>query len=295
EKIREFARKRGQLVTDFQKLLQESVQLFSDRIIASLQHIRDSSELHELERRTQDRDEILKQAHARYMEVDNKFNSAKSEAKRLLNEANAKIEDVDDETKLALQEISHGMSLEDLEDAVASERAKADLHIVVNPRVIETYERRRAEIEALKSRLSSKTRELTKLSDELTTLKVNFLACLPRLNELVKKISQEFSNAFDRIGCVGEVRVSTNEDYDKWGIDILVKFRDNERLQVLTGQRQSGGERSVSTIMYLMSLQELAKTPFRVVDEINQGMDPRNERLVHSQMVQTACRPNTSQ
>ncbi|CAJ0746134.1 23813_t:CDS:2, partial [Entrophospora sp. SA101] len=54
-------------------------------------------------------------------------------------------------------------------------------------------------------------------------------------------------------------------------------------------------ERSVSTIMYLMALQELAKTPFRVVDEINQGMDPKNERLVHHQMVQTACRPNTSQ
>jgi structural maintenance of chromosomes protein 5 len=51
----------------------------------------------------------------------------------------------------------------------------------------------------------------------------------------------------------------------------------------------------VSTIMYLMSLQELAKAPFRVVDEINQGMDPRNERMVHSQMVEAACRQNTSQ
>jgi len=44
-----------------------------------------------------------------------------------------------------------------------------------------------------------------------------------------------------------------------------------------------------------MALQELSKAPFRVVDEINQGMDPRNERLVHSQMVDIACRPGTSQ
>ncbi|CAG8613018.1 12552_t:CDS:2, partial [Racocetra fulgida] len=77
--------------------------------------------------------------------------------------------------------LSQGMTLEELEDAVASERAKADLHYAVDSRVIETYDARKAE------------------------------------------------------------------------------------------------------------------TPFRVVDEINQGMDPRNERLVHSQMVQTACRPNTSQ
>lgn len=43
------------------------------------------------------------------------------------------------------------------------------------------------------------------------------------------------------IGCAGEIRISENEDYDKWAIDILVKFRDEEKLQLLTGQRQSGG------------------------------------------------------
>ena len=39
-------------------------------------------------------------------------------------------------------------------------------------------------------------------------------------------------------------------------------------------------ERSVSTMLYLISLQELAA--FRVVDEINQGMDPVNERRFSS-------------
>ena len=38
-----------------------------------------------------------------------------------------------------------------------------------------------------------------------------------------------------------------------------------------------------------MSLQSLTRSPFRVVDEINQGMDPRNERLVHGRMVGIAC------
>ena len=44
-----------------------------------------------------------------------------------------------------------------------------------------------------------------------------------------------------------------------------------------------------------MALQSLARAPFRVVDEINQGMDPRNERLVHSRMVDIACTEHTSQ
>lgn len=48
-------------------------------------------------------------------------------------------------------------------------------------------------------------------------------------------------------------------------------------------------------MLYLIALQDLSKSPFRVVDEINQGMDPRNERLVHEQIVQAACGKNTSQ
>lgn len=43
------------------------------------------------------------------------------------------------------------------------------------------------------------------------------------------------------IGCAGEIKISEHEDYDKWAIDILVKFRDSEKLQLLTGERQSGG------------------------------------------------------
>jgi chromosome segregation ATPase len=51
----------------------------------------------------------------------------------------------------------------------------------------------------------------------------------------------------------------------------------------------------VSTMLYLIALQELSKSPFRVVDEINQGMDPRNERKVHSEIVHAACGPDSSQ
>lgn len=70
---------------------------------------------------------------------------------------------------------------------------------------------------------------------------------------------------------------------------------ENEELAILDSHRQSGGERAVSTIFYLMAMQSMARSPFRVVDEINQGMDPRNERMVHERMVDIACSENTSQ
>jgi chromosome segregation ATPase len=49
-----------------------------------------------------------------------------------------------------------------------------------------------------------------------------------------------------------------------------VKFHNSTELHELTAHHQSGGERSVSTMLYLMALQELNRCPFRVVDEINQ-------------------------
>jgi Fe-S cluster assembly ATPase SufC len=77
--------------------------------------------------------------------------------------------------------------------------------------------------------------------------------------------------------------------------DSTNKNSENEEMAILDSHRQSGGERAVSTIFYLMALQDMARSPFRVVDEINQGMDPRNERMVHERMVDIACQERTSQ
>ncbi len=51
----------------------------------------------------------------------------------------------------------------------------------------------------------------------------------------------------------------------------------------------------MSTMLYLLSLQELTPCPFRLVDEINQGMDQNNERMIFSQISRVACKKNASQ
>lgn len=45
------------------------------------------------------------------------------------------------------------------------------------------------------------------------------------------------------------------DDFAQYAIHIKVKFRAEEDLQLLTAHRQSGGERSVSTILYLIAIQ----------------------------------------
>ncbi|KAJ1915195.1 Structural maintenance of chromosomes protein 5 [Mycoemilia scoparia] len=106
-------------------------------------------------------------------------------------------------------------------------------------------------------------------------------------------VTQTQTAADDDIG--GSIEAMQDEEYEQWGIEISVSFRATEAMQVLTNHRQSGGERAVSTVMYLQSLQYLTAAPFRVVDEINQGMDERNERLIHRRIIHTVCQPPDDQ
>lgn len=51
----------------------------------------------------------------------------------------------------------------------------------------------------------------------------------------------------------------------------------------------------MTTIMYLISLTKVSTAPFSLVDEINQGMDARNERAVLDLLVKCTCEEDASQ
>lgn len=54
-------------------------------------------------------------------------------------------------------------------------------------------------------------------------------------------------------------------------------------------------ERALTTVTYLLALAELARAPFALVDEINQGMDQRAERNMHKMLVETTCKADVGQ
>ena len=81
----------------------------------------------------------------------------------------------------------------------------------------------------------------------------------------------------------------------RFELQVRVRFRESEPLHILDPNRQSGGERSVSTIAFLIALQGVTKTPFRVVDEINQGMDSVNERKIYNLLLASASDPASPQ
>nr|XP_043611222.1 structural maintenance of chromosomes protein 5 [Erigeron canadensis] len=184
-------------------------------------------------------------------------------------------------------------TIEDLNAAIQDITSQANSILFLNNNILEEYERRQRKIEELTAKLELDEKELTSCLEELNSLKEKWL---PTLRNLVTKINETFSRNFQEMAVAGEVSLDERgNEFDSYGILIKVKFRQTGQLQVLSAHHQSGGERSVSTILYLVSLQDLTHCPFRVVDEINQGMDPINERKMFQQLVRAASQPNTPQ
>lgn len=182
----------------------------------------------------------------------------------------------------------------ELEEEINDLMDKANNVMCQNENVMSEYEARCKRISELERTFEGESSRLGGAKQRIEDEKREWL---PALKELVHGINENFSQKFAQVGCAGEVRLhEADEDaFDKYEIVIMVKFRENEDLSQLGTTRQSGGERSVSTIVYLLSLQALTVCPFRVVDEINQGMDPTNERRMFQQMVEAATRTGSPQ
>lgn len=161
-------------------------------------------------------------------------------------------------------------SLEEIDAAIHHEETRAGCSVDVNPHVIEEYQLRQKTIEK-----SQKQRDtlVNKIDNHKSNYEEKKNKWLDDVVEMIKEINVKFSGLFKQLKCAGEVQLSrpdNPEEFAKYGISIRVSFRSEEQMQELTAHVQSGGEKSVSTMLYMISLQEMTRCPFRVVDEINQ-------------------------
>lgn len=155
-----------------------------------------------------------------------------------------------------------------------------------------TLSKKKSDLHLAENELPRMVSQIEDLNGRIAQVQLNWEA---KLTKAVTRISRAFQKRFVTVASDGRVELVKEERFKDWRLQILVKFRENSELKILDHLSQSGGERAVSTIFFVMSLQGLTNAPFRIVDEINQGMDPRNERLAHKYLVQTACKNNNSQ
>lgn len=291
--------------------------MHEQHLTTRVRHIEAISDSDTLEHRNEEQRTIQKQKQAEVKEAMAYLKTASETAKQLMKEASAVVKASKRQPDLEefLKTLADYTS-ERLEADIDSEKARLELTQGGSSNVIKEFEERERQINKLRSKLSDFESQLGEFNYAINEVRSKWE---PKLDALVKRISDAFSDSFARIGCAGQVALEKageeltpidaangerpattttgtagDSDFDQWSIQIHVKFRENESLSLLDSHRQSGGERAVSTIFYLMALQSLSASPFRVVDEINQGMDPRNERMVHERLVDIACAHTTT-
>ncbi len=107
------------------------------------------------------------------------------------------------------------------------------------------------------------------------------------LSAFLEKLTGRYNEILGTVGATGAIRVISSRDIEKCGLEILVGFKGNKPT-ALDAFTQSGGERSIAMMSFLLGLQQHITSPFRAIDEFDVHMDPKNRELVTQLIMSSA-------
>jgi len=103
----------------------------------------------------------------------------------------------------------------------------------------------------------------------------------------LEQLTGRYNEILGTVGATGSVRLISSRDIEKCGLEILVGFKGNKPT-ALDAFTQSGGERSIAMMAFLLGLQQHITSPFRAIDEFDVHMDPKNRELVTQLIMSSA-------
>ncbi|KAI4838358.1 structural maintenance of chromosomes protein 5 [Plasmodium brasilianum] len=142
-------------------------------------------------------------------------------------------------------------------------------------------------VERHKESIENKKKEIHFLKKKLENYDKQTQFVLPnwvnQINEYIIFLNYNFQKFMNFINSNYDGRIELikkNDFYEKCQLFIKVKFKTNAPFLLLSISHQSGGERSLTTMLYILSIQKLTKNGFYVLDELNQGLDQTNEKRI---------------
>jgi chromosome segregation ATPase len=182
-----------------------------------------TSEFNALQHENSDILEKLQRKKAEIKDMDNHFMTLRREYKRLTDVIQADLNSLQPEEKAMVLEYRELSSLEALELEVQAVSARLDMMVEGNSGIIKAFEKRQEDIIKTQDKLEEHTASLETIKTQIAEIRSQWE---PELDALVAKISNAFAHNFEQIGCAGEVQVyKDEEDFDKWSIQISVRFR----------------------------------------------------------------------
>lgn len=223
--------------------------------------------------------------------LNEKKGALKNKIKRLKKEASDKCPLNQENTDL-LQSLPSELDL--LLDSLGRYKAQSEqLTSRIDSTIIEKHADKEKRLLEIKQDLQLAVEQEEQASKELQK---RFSDWKSKMESEVRKMSESFRNLMESCNYRGEVRLDFDDvsKIETYKLSLMVAFNRESQMSLLSSTRQSGGEKSVTTIMFLLALQDCTEFPFRVVDEINQGMDEKNDRNTLQQVMQYALRKNST-
>jgi chromosome segregation protein len=211
------------------------------------------------------------------------------ELKKLTSEAARAREEVEKarrEAEEKSQMIRTERSPHEIVGEIKSVEGALKIYEDVDEEVEETYKYYKSLFEEVREKLEKHRRYRAELE---TQLKRRIEVWRRKITDLVDRVSREYSSLLSGVGARGYVRIVNIDDVERAGLEILVGFGEGEE-RVLDAYTQSGGERTLATMLFLLALQGYIKSPLRAVDEYEVHMDPRNREVVMNYLLDVVGR-----
>ena len=104
------------------------------------------------------------------------------------------------------------------------------------------------------------------------------------VGRMIEDVDARFKAILARMQGEGSVELVNTDDIEEAGVEIKVGFRKAKPVP-LDAYVQSGGERSVATVAFLLALQHHVKSPFRAIDEYDVHLDPVNRQRLAEALI----------
>jgi chromosome segregation protein len=108
------------------------------------------------------------------------------------------------------------------------------------------------------------------------------------LTNFLEQLTARYASILTAVNATGSVRLISARDIEKCGLEIQVGYKGNKPTP-LDAFTQSGGERSIAMMAFLLALQQNITSPFRAIDEFDVHMDPKNRESVTELIVSNAA------
>ncbi|MDV3278522.1 MAG: AAA family ATPase [Nitrososphaerales archaeon] len=146
-------------------------------------------------------------------------------------------------------------------------------------------------IEELKVRLAQLQENKKALLGELQTRKKVWIDAM---NNLIESVDPPYKAVLAASDATGFIRFDAGADIEEAGIELYVGFRGGAPT-ALDPFTQSGGERSVALMAFILSLQARIVSPIRALDEFDIHMDPKNREAMFKMILAQMRQRDSSQ